>query len=129
MYEYLKGIRFAEVSFLPKVRDSCPRDEDVSMYEHRKDIRFVEVSSGQVELLTGADTPTAHRVYETRLDFHNQPCALKTGLVWVLFDPDEHLKPCKSESENSVFRWLRAMRFAKAAATVIQSRICGRIVC
>ena len=65
---------------LPKVGDSIPRDEDVSMYEHLEDIRFVEVSSGQVELLIGASTPAAHRAYETRLGFSNQPRALKTGL-------------------------------------------------
>ena len=108
----------------PKVGDNIPRDEDVSMYEHLQGIRFVEVPSGQVELLIGASTPAAHRTYETRLCFSNQPCTLKVGLGWALFGPDDHLKPCKSESKNSVFRSLRTTRFARAAAAVIQSRMC-----
>ena len=58
-----------------------------------------------MELLIGAFTPAVHRVYEILSGFPNQPCALKTlktGLGWALLGPDEHLKPCKSESENSV---------------------------
>jgi len=61
---------------LPKVRDSIPRDAGVSMYEHLEGIRLAEVSSGQVELLIGAAPPAAHRVYETRSGFPNQPCGL-----------------------------------------------------
>jgi len=114
---------------LPKVGDSSPRDEDVSMYEHLQGIRFVEVSSGQVELLIGASASAAHRAYETRLGFSNQTCALKIGLGSALFGPDDHLKPCKSESKNSVFCSLRTMRFARGAAAVIQSRICRCLVC
>jgi len=72
------------------------------MYEHLKGIRFAEVFSDQVELLIGAATPAAHRVYETRTGFPNQPCALKIGLGCALFGPDKHLKPYKGESEHSV---------------------------
>ena len=74
----------------------------MSIYEHLQGIRFAEVFSGHVELLIGAATPAAHHVCETRFGFPNQPCALKTGLGWALFGPDEHLKPCKSERENSI---------------------------
>jgi len=59
-----------------------------------------------VELLIGAFTPAVHRVYEILSGFPNQPCALKTlktGLGWALLGPGEHLKPCKGESENSVY--------------------------
>jgi len=52
---------------LPKFGDSISRDEDVSMFEHQVGHRFAEVSSGQVELLTGAAIPAAQGVNETRL--------------------------------------------------------------
>ena len=63
-------------------------------YKHLGGIQFTPFDkSSEISVLIGADNPMLHMYTNVRVGKENEPVALKTKLVWVIFGGNKNNKP------------------------------------
>jgi hypothetical protein len=79
--------RVWSVEKLPISLESCPTNADVGKWRHLEGIIIPEISSAQVEMLIGSDTPEAFWVEEQRRGNRGEPYAIRSVLGWTIVGP------------------------------------------